>query len=104
DLAILTGYLGARPDEASGSIDAPAALPVGRATIGTPADVDAYLLGQCAAGTVVQVSPAALGGNLDVRAVLHDASGTQRDVSQPASGQGDRITASGLGASLTVPS
>lgn len=104
DVAVLRGYLGARADEASGSVATPSSLPAGEAVIGTAGDVDAYLLGSCPAGTQVEVVPAPLAPNLDVRASLVDAGGVERAVAQPASGFGDRLTASGLGATLTVPS
>ena len=103
DLDVLAGYLGNRQDEAGGSADDPSVLPDREAVIGTPDDVDAYLLGTCAAGAVVDVLPAAVAPDLDVRATLYDADGTQRAVAQPASGNGDGTTASGLGGSLTVP-
>ena len=103
DLSILTRYLGLRADEAGSSPATPAVLPSGSALIGRTDDVDAYLLGACSAGAVVTVSPAAVAPNLDVRAVLYDATGAQRAVSQPPSGFGDGTTASGLGGSLTVP-
>ena len=103
DLDILAGYLGRRQDEAGGSAADPSVLPDGEAVIGTRDDVDAYLLGTCAADTVVDVLPAAVAPDLDVRAVLYDADGTERAVAQPASAYVDRATASGLGGSLTVP-
>lgn len=103
DLAVLKGFLGARADEASGSVSTPSPLPDGEARIGTRSDIDAYLLGGCSAGSTVQVRPAAVAPNLDVRAVLHDASGVQRAVSQPPVGLGDGTTATGLGASVSVP-
>ncbi|GAA4696406.1 hypothetical protein GCM10023226_38560 [Nocardioides nanhaiensis] len=104
DLGILSGYLGARPDEATGSVATPASLPLGDAVIGTPGDVDTFVLGACAANAVVQVQPSALAPNLDVRATLVDADGVERASAAPVSGPGSRATASGLGASLTVPS
>ncbi len=104
DVAVLTSYLGARSDEASGSATTPSPLPSGEALISTRQDVDAYLLGHCPAGAQVDVLPAALAPNLDVRATLVDAAGTTVAVAQPSSGAGDGITASGVGASLTVPS
>jgi hypothetical protein len=103
DLAVLTGYLGARQDEAAGSAVTPTTLPVGEAVIGTPADVDAFVLGTCAANAVVSVQPSALAPNLDVRATLVDAAGVERVLDAPVSGFGDGTTATGLGASLTVP-
>ncbi|MGB0099766.1 MAG: fibronectin type III domain-containing protein [Nocardioides sp.] len=103
DLAILTGYLGARPDEASGLTTAPSPLPEGGAVVGSAGDVDSYLLGDCPSGAEVAVLPARTAPNLDVRAILFDAAGTQRAVSQPTSGVGDGTTASGVGATLNVP-
>ncbi len=103
DLAILTGYLGARADEASGSVGTPAALPTEPAVIDTRADVDSYLLGTCGAGSQVQVRPADVAPDLDLRAVLYDDSGIARTVAEPPSGVGDGTTASGLAADLTVP-
>ncbi|WP_341228895.1 fibronectin type III domain-containing protein, partial [Nocardioides salarius] len=104
DLAILTGYLGARQDEASGSAATPSTLPVGEAVIGTRADVDAFVLGTCAADALVTVRPAVMAPNLDVRATLVDAAGVVRATDAPVSGFGDGTTATGLGASVTVPS
>lgn len=103
DLAILTGYLGKRQDEAAGSVDAPGMLPDGEAVISTPADVDAFVLGSCTADAVVSVQPTALAPNLDIRATLVDAVGVERVVDAPVSGFGDGTTATGLGASLSVP-
>ncbi len=103
DVAILTGYLGARPDEAPGSPATPSALPGGTALIGTRDDADSYLLGTCAPGSVVNVLPDPTAPDLDVRAVLRDAAGTQRAVAEPASAFADRATASGLGATMTIP-
>lgn len=103
DLGILTGYLGPRPDEASGSVATPSPLPEGPAYIGTSDDADAYLLGSCTAGATVEVRPTFLAPNLDVRATLHDADGTQRAVAAPASGLVNRHAATGLDAALTVP-
>lgn len=104
DLRVISGFLGVRPDEAAASPATPSLLAGGEAVIGSSDDVDAYLLGTCAAGAVVDVLPAAVGPNLDVRAVLYDSAGTQRSVSQPTSGFGDGTTGSGLGGSLAVPS
>ena len=103
DLHLIAGYLGVRPDEAPGSQATPVGLPAAKAVISAPGDVDSYLLGSCSPGTVVDVHPAEIGADLDVRAVLYDATGTERSVSAPASGDGDPWTASGLGGSLTIP-
>lgn len=103
DVAILTGLLGARPDEATDSVATPSALPDGPRIVGTRSDVDAYLLGACTVGSSVTVSPAAVAPDLDVRAVLYDGSGVQQSVSQPTSTSGDGTAAGGLDASLTIP-
>lgn len=103
DLTVLEGYLGARPDEASSSVATPSSLPVESAVIGSPADVDTYFLGSCTAGSEVEVLPAEVAPNLDVRAALVDAGGAELSVAQPVSGFGDGTTASGLGAALVVP-
>ncbi|WP_263457803.1 fibronectin type III domain-containing protein [Nocardioides ochotonae] len=103
DVRILTGHLGARSDEAPSSVSAPATLPAGEAFVGTADDVDTYLLGTCTAGADVVVRTADLAPNLDVRAVLHDAAGTERASAQPRSSYGDGTTAAGTGAALTVP-
>ena len=103
DVRILTGLLGARPDEAPSSVSTPATLPAGEAVVGTADDVDAYLLGNCTAGADVVVRSADLAPNLDLRAVLHDATGTARATAQPRSSYGDGTTAAGTGAALTVP-
>jgi hypothetical protein len=102
DMSVLTGYLGARADEASGSVAAPSQLPTGEAVIGSQSDVDAYLLGGCSAGSTVSIAPASVAPNLDVRAVLYDANGVEIAASQPESSFGDGTTAGGLAASLTV--
>ncbi|QCC76322.1 fibronectin type III domain-containing protein [Nocardioides daphniae] len=103
DVAILTGYLGARADDASDAVMAASPLPTGQALIGSRDDVDSYLLGSCPAGSVVEVAPSALAPNLDVRAVLYDATGAQRAVSAPASGRGTMFRATGLDTALVVP-
>lgn len=103
DLAVIAGYLGLRPDEADGTPVSPAPLPVAEAVIATPGDVDAFQLGGCPAGTVVDVLPTALSPNLDISAELHRAGGEAVVGSAPASGFGDGVTATGMGASLTVP-
>ena len=103
DIAVLTGYLGQRTDEAPGSSATPAPLPTGAAFITDASDVDTFLLGSCTSGSVVAVAPALLAPNLDVRAVLRDAGGTVVATAEPMSGFGDGITATGVDASLTVP-
>ncbi len=97
------GYLGARQDEASGSVATPADLPVGRGGHRHADRRRRLLLGTCAADTVVSVQPAAVAPNLDVRATLLDAAGVERDVDAPSPGFGDGTTATGLGGEPDVP-
>lgn len=103
DLALITAYLGRRADEAPGTWSAAVPPPAGEALITTRDDVDAYRLGTCTANSLVEVAPAALAPDLDVRLALYDASGVLRSSSQPTAGFGDGTTASGLGATLTLP-
>lgn len=104
DVAVLTGYLGRRTDEAPDAVDAPAALPTGTTYITDASDVDTFLLGHCTSGAVVAVAPAPLAPNLDVRAVLRAGDGSVVATSAPVSGYGDGATATGVDATLTVPS
>lgn len=104
DVAIITGYLGLRADEAPGSTAAPAPLPPdGTAFITSRDDVDSFLLGTCPAGATVEVRPASVAPNLDLEARLVDDLGGVVTVANPAPGPGDSLTASGVGATLTVP-
>ncbi|WP_240195730.1 fibronectin type III domain-containing protein [Nocardioides faecalis] len=103
DVAAIAGYLGRRADEASNVLASPSPLPSGTAVITSREDVDVYSLGACAAGVTVTVSPSVVAPNLDVRASLHTADGTERLAVDPPSGPGDGITASNMGATLTVP-
>ena len=75
----------------------------GEGVIGTRDDVDTVLLGVCEAGSRVEVRPAAVAPNLDLRVTLHDSDGTQRAVAEPSSGDGDGTTATGLGGDVTIP-
>ncbi|CUR58096.1 exported hypothetical protein [metagenome] len=103
DVATIAARLGRRSDEAPGPGSAPATLPTGTAFITSATDVDSYLLGSCTSGSQVSVSPAAVAPNLDVRATLRAADGGVVATSAPVSGLGDLTTATGLGATLTVP-
>jgi hypothetical protein len=103
DLAVIASYLGRRTDEAPGPSGTPVPLPMGPGVITDASDVDTYLLGTCTGGSTVTVAPAAYAPNLDVQATLRDAAGTVVATSAPASGPGDGTTASGMGATLTVP-
>ena len=101
---ILTGYLGPRPDEAAGAVATPSTLPDGEAVIGTPDDVDAYLLGTCAAGHRGGGAPRR-GGPQPRRPCGRSSTPTASSgpSRSPRSGFVDGTTASGLGGSLTVP-
>lgn len=103
DVAVLTGFLGRRTDEAPEAPALAAALPTGEAVIADAADVDTFVLGTCTSGSTVFVSAAAVAPNLDVRATLRAGDGSVVATSAPVSGTGDGITASGVGATLTVP-
>jgi hypothetical protein len=103
DVAVISSYLGRRSDEAPGPADAAVELPTGTAYVTDAADVDTYLLGTCTAGSAVTVSTAGLAPNLDVKATLRNGSGTVVATAAPVSGPGDGTTATGVGATVTVP-
>ena len=105
DLAAISGYLPRRADEAGSTVSGAAALPATGVSsyITDRTDVDAFRLGSCGSGATATVSPAEVGADLDVRASLLDPGGGVVATSDPASAQVDRETASGMGASLTIP-
>ena len=103
DVAIVGAYLGTRTDEAGSSPGAAAALPLGTAYVTDEDDVDAYTLGTCTSGASATVSAADLAPNLDVRAAVLDAGGSEIASADPASGTGDGTTASGVSATVAVP-
>ena len=105
DLASITGYLPRRADEAGSTVVGAAALPATGVSsyITDRTDVDAFRLGSCGSGATATISPAEVGADLDVRASLLDPGGAVVATSDPASAQVDRETASGMGASLTIP-
>ena len=75
--AILTGYLGLRHGRGPRIRGHPGHPAAGAAVITRRGDVDTYLLGTCAAGTVVEVAPAARRPEPRRAAVLRDAGGTR---------------------------
>ena len=105
DLATITGYLPRRADEAGPTVGGAAALPATGVSsyITDRTDVDAFRLGSCGSGATATISPAEVGADLDVKASLLDPGGAVVATSDPASTQVDRETASGMGASLTIP-
>ncbi len=105
DLAVITGFLARRPDEAGATAATAAALPAAgvASSITDRSDVDAFTLGACGAGATATIAPAATSPNLDVRAgVLDDADAVVASA-DPASAYVDRESASGLGATVPVP-
>ncbi len=101
DVAIITGVVGARPDEAgSGPADA-APLPAGPAYITGRGDVDAYLLGTCSGSVTVSANALASHADLDVKLTLLDSTGTVVTTADPASATIDASRASGMSAAIT---
>lgn len=106
DYAVVgTHGLALRTDEAGGTTGDAAAL-----TVGTPAsgiiaaedDTDVYRVDVSAAGNyTATASPAPTGGNLDIKLDLLDGSGAVVASNDPASGQSDAGTPTGLGATVT---
>jgi hypothetical protein len=106
DYAVVgTHGLALRADDAGGTVGDAAAL-----TVGTPAsgiiaaedDTDVYRVDVSAAGNyTATASPAPTGGNLDIKLDLLDGSGAVVASNDPASGQSDAGTPTGLGASVS---
>ncbi|GAA1109961.1 hypothetical protein GCM10009630_03730 [Kribbella jejuensis] len=103
---ISTHGLALRPDEAGDTTATAAAL-----TVGTPAtgiitaqsDTDVYRVNITTAGTyTARANPATVGGNLDIKLDLLNGSGTVVTSNDPASGQSDAATPTGLGATITT--
>jgi hypothetical protein len=106
DYAVIgTHGLALRPDEAGNTTTDATAL-----TVGTPAsgiiaaedDTDVYRVEVGAAGNyTATASPAPTGGNLDMKLDLLNSSGAVVASNDPASGQADAGTPTGLGATIT---
>ncbi|MFD7153227.1 pre-peptidase C-terminal domain-containing protein [Kribbella sp. NPDC059898] len=106
DFAVVgTHGLALRADEAGDTTADAAALTVGTPVSGIIAaedDTDVYRVDVSAAGNyTATASPAAVGGNLDIKLDLLDGSGAVVASNDPASGQSDAGTPTGLGASVT---
>ncbi|MER7246731.1 pre-peptidase C-terminal domain-containing protein [Kribbella sp. NPDC000426] len=106
DYAVVgTHGLALRADEAGGTTGDAAALTVGTPVSGIIAaedDTDVYRVDVSAAGNyTASASPAPTGGNLDMKLDLLDGSGTVVASNDPASGQSDAGTPTGLGASVS---
>jgi hypothetical protein len=101
DLATIRSVLGARTDEAGGSVAQAPALPTGTSYITSRTDVDVYLLGACTGALSVTASPIDAQADLDIRLTLLSATGSTVATADPASAQTSPTTASGLDASIT---
>ncbi|GAA3079914.1 hypothetical protein JOF29_004875 [Kribbella aluminosa] len=106
DFAVVgTHGLALRADEAGDTTADAAALTVGTPVSGIIAaedDTDVYRVDVSAAGNYsATASPAAVGGNLDIKLDLLDGSGAVVASNDPASGQSDAGTPTGLGASVS---
>ncbi|HET6299470.1 MAG TPA: M12 family metallo-peptidase [Kribbella sp.] len=100
-----THGLALRTDEAGDSTGAAAALAVGATAngfIAAEADTDVYRVDVSAAGNYTATASAgALGGNLDIKLDLLNSAGTVVTSADPASGQSNAGTPTGLGATVT---
>jgi hypothetical protein len=106
DYAVIGSHgLALRVDEVGDSTGAAAALAVGATATGVIAaesDLDVYKITVGAAGNyTATASAAALGGDLDIKLDLLNSAGTVVTSADPASGQSDAGTPTGLGATLT---
>ncbi|TCO24665.1 pre-peptidase [Kribbella steppae] len=106
DYAVIGSHgVALRTDDVGDTTDAAAALVVGTAANGVIAaetDTDVYRVDVGAAGNyTATASAAATGGNLDIKLDLLDSSGAVVASADPASGQSDAGTPTGLGASVT---
>jgi hypothetical protein len=106
DYAVVgTHGLAPRADEAGDTVGDAAPLTVGTPVSGVIAlenDTDVYRVDIGAAGNyIASASAAPTGGNLDINLDLLDSSGSVVASADPASGQSDAGTPTGLGASVT---
>ncbi|GAB3941775.1 hypothetical protein GCM10029976_061680 [Kribbella albertanoniae] len=107
DYAVVgTHGLAARADDAGDTTAAAAALTVGTAVtgyVGTETDTDVYKVTVDAAGNyTATANAAAFGGNLDIKLDLLNSAGTVVASADPASGQTDAATPTGLSSSVTA--
>ena len=104
DPSTIEGGLRLVPDEAGATVGAAApSLPAAGGLITSRTDVDVIALGTCTGQVSVAADPAPLSPNLDIELKVLDVSSAVLATSNPVSGIGDSVTASGMGASLTVP-
>ncbi|MEQ6902418.1 hypothetical protein [Nocardioides sp. YIM 152588] len=104
DLAILTGLLGQRPDEAGTGIADAAPLGSGAGIITNRKDKDTYALGTCTGPLTVTAVPGETGANLDIELTLLDAAGAVVDSDDPAVVRRSTAQATGLDAEVGVGS
>ncbi|MFB6723488.1 pre-peptidase C-terminal domain-containing protein [Kribbella sp. NPDC056345] len=107
DYAVVgTHGLAARADDAGDTTAAAAALTVGTAVtgyVGTETDTDVYKVTVSAAGNyTATANAAAFGGNLDIKLDLLNSAGAVVASADPASGQTDAATPTGLSSSVTA--
>ena len=105
DLSIIARSVDPRTDEAGDTVGTAASLPVAgtSAFITSRGDVDAFQVGTCSAGATIEVTPDATSANLDVGARLLSSSGTVLASADPAATKVAFDRATGLDATLTVP-
>jgi len=106
DYAVINSHgLALRADEVGDTTSTAGVLAVGTTANGMIAaenDTDVYRVDVSAAGNyTATASAAATGGNLDIKLDLLDSSGAVVASADPASGQSDAGTPTGLGASVT---
>jgi hypothetical protein len=106
DYAVIGSHgVALRTDDVGDTTDSAAALTVGTAANGVIAaenDTDVYRVDVDAAGNyTATASAAATGANLDIKLDLLNSSGAVVASADPASGQTDAATPTGLGASVT---
>ncbi len=107
DYSVISSHgLALRTDEAGDTTAAAAALTVGTAAngfIATATDTDVYRVDVTTAGNyTATANAAALGGNLDIKLDLLNSAGTVLTTADPASGQSDAATPTGLNATITT--
>ncbi|RYB92656.1 hypothetical protein EUA06_06875 [Nocardioides glacieisoli] len=102
DVAIIRAIAGSRVDEAPVSFVGAPPLPTGTAYVTHRADVDTFVLGDCAGTVTVTASPLPSQANLDIELKVLDGRGQVVATADPASAQTSLTTASGMGASLSL--
>lgn len=102
DVAIVTGELGLRPDEAGSDHLSATALPTGTAYVTSRTDKDTYALGLCSGPLLVSASPAATSPNLDIELTLLNGAGSVVTTVNPVSAFVSAEVASGMDATVST--